>query len=69
MLRKFAHRAVVELDFDVRKTLLGDDTNELSLDWTEIDGLNSANHGSDQAELSSSVKEFAIVRVLKVEAG
>ncbi len=69
MLRELAYGAVVELDLYVRKSLIAHDTDELSLNWIEIDSLNTANHGSNQAKLSKPVEEFAIIGVFKIEAG
>jgi hypothetical protein len=53
----------------MRETLFGHNTNELSLNWAEVDGFNRSNHGSDQAILSSLIKEFSVIGVLKLEAG
>ena len=65
---EFADRTVIEFDFDVRKALLGDQTDELSLDWIEVDSLYRADHGSYQTEFSCSIEEFAIVGIFKREA-
>ena len=62
---EFADRTVIEFDFDVRKALLGDQTDELSLDWIEVDSLYRADHGSYQTEFSCSIEELAIVGVFK----
>lgn len=67
-LRKLADWAVVEFNFDVRKTLLGNKTDELSLDWIEVDCFDSSDHGSYQTELSSSIEELSIVGIFKSEA-
>jgi hypothetical protein len=66
-LGEFADRTVIEFDFDVRKALLGDQTDELSLDWIEVDSLYRADHGSYQTEIASLIEELAIVGVFKRE--
>ena len=64
---EFADRTVIEFDFDVRKALLGDQTDELSLNWIEVDSLYRADHGSYQTEFSCSIEELAIVGIFKRE--
>lgn len=48
--------------------MLGNKTDELSLDWIEVDCFDSSDHGSYQTELSSSIEELSIVGIFKSEA-